>query len=663
MSGRRREGLAPNLFPFLAVLICTLGTLILLLAIVARNAGEAVAASTPAAPSEEELAEQRERAEAAAEIDRRLSEAVWHREKVVQIRDEQTAEIDERRTRQAHLEDHVRRLRDELKRLESEIKASTESVNQTAISQDAIDAMKAKIEDEKAKIEKLKTDQQTMTPRIVIVPHKGPNGTDRRPIYIECRADGVYLQPGNIAIDPKYLNNDIPGPNPLDAALKTIRLDGIETYAAARHAMGGWDDQYGYELVPDEVKLAYPEPDAVLNDEVDRTIAQTVRDQEAYARAYGGRGRGTGNGGGDGSGDGSEFAGNKSGAPGSSANAFANGEQANASGVTATGTKQSAPRRAASDLPVLSARNMDADMASALENGFSRGSRSSFAARQATSRQAAAAHDTAAQAASANAATQDANFNAESMRLAGLKSGGTTDSSADVVGSGAQKNDAALASMPGVNSNTAPDGKSSTMTDAFAPPSDVASKSKGASASTDPNAPLGGSQSSGTASNNNPAGTAPPPTDPNAPRPDAQNGSPTPSVNMKVNDQPVPKSRVKRGSKDWALPPEVAAMVGTLMVRTIRVECYDDRLVLLPEGGKGATNVYGFSDGDMDRASLDLATAIRDRVERWGAGMPGGRWQPLLEVDVRPGGEMRYLQLQRLMSGSGVNVEAKGSKK
>jgi hypothetical protein len=36
MSGRRRPGLAPNLFPFLAVLICTLGTLILMLAMVAR---------------------------------------------------------------------------------------------------------------------------------------------------------------------------------------------------------------------------------------------------------------------------------------------------------------------------------------------------------------------------------------------------------------------------------------------------------------------------------------------------------------------------------------------------------------------------------------------------------------------------------------------------
>ena len=38
---RRRPGLSPSLFPFLAVLVCTLGTLILLLALVAQNATDA----------------------------------------------------------------------------------------------------------------------------------------------------------------------------------------------------------------------------------------------------------------------------------------------------------------------------------------------------------------------------------------------------------------------------------------------------------------------------------------------------------------------------------------------------------------------------------------------------------------------------------------------
>ena len=35
---RRKRGLSPTLFPFLAVLVCTLGTLILLLVLVSQNA-------------------------------------------------------------------------------------------------------------------------------------------------------------------------------------------------------------------------------------------------------------------------------------------------------------------------------------------------------------------------------------------------------------------------------------------------------------------------------------------------------------------------------------------------------------------------------------------------------------------------------------------------
>ena len=36
----------------------------------------------------------------------------------------------------------------------------------------------------------------------------------------------------------------------------------------------------------------------------------------------------------------------------------------------------------------------------------------------------------------------------------------------------------------------------------------------------------------------------------------------------------------------------------------------------------GATEMFGFSDGDVDRATLELATAVRDRIERWGRHFP-----------------------------------------
>ena len=672
MSGRRRQPLEPNLFPFLAVLICTLGTLILLLALVAQNAGDAIAAATSPTQSPEEIEHQKQLVEADEAIDSKLSEATWHRDSVVKMRDKQTAQIDERRTRQTHLEDHIGRLREELQRIEAEVAATQDETTKSSSSQEQIATLKAKIEDEKLKIDKLKADQQNMAPRIVIVPHKGPNGTDRRPIYIECKADGIYVQPGDIAIAAKYLDNNIPGPNPLDAALKTIRLyamknygdvdapyplivvrpDGIETYAAARHAMRGWDDQYGYELVPNEVKLAYPEPDPAMNEQVDRAIAQAVRSQQAYAN---GNRNGDGNrGGGGGGGSTAQYdrgGTQRSGAANGTQYANGNFQGGAQSGSQTELTNGRTGTKRAEDLPALSARNMDVAAAEALKlqgrgSGYGSGNRASFAAQQNAEQRAAAEASEAAAANNAKWENAANNFSktpfGQADPLASTDAGSMARSTGDeIVGSG----------KAGETSNA----------DRFAPVSDVASKSNRASASSDPNAPVGGNQAMGNMGDNNPAAANSPPPDPNANTNDPNQGSKTPTVQMNANGQAPSSRRVKRDGKDWALPPDVAAMVGTSMVRTIRVECFADRLVLLPEGGKGATNIYGFTDGDINRATLELATAIRDRVDRWGAGMPGGRWSPLLEVDVAPGGELRFQQLQRLLSGSGVDVQAKGT--
>ena len=109
------------------------------------------------------------------------------------------------------------------------------------------------------------------------------------------------------------------------------------------------------------------------------------------------------------------------------------------------------------------------------------------------------------------------------------------------------------------------------------------------------------------------------------------------------------------------LPRSMAGMGGNSIVRTIRVKCYADRLVLLPPSTGGPTEVFGFSDGNMDRASLELASSVRDRVQRWGASLPGGRWQPRLDVEVARGGENRFHELKSLMSGSGVEVTGRAS--
>jgi hypothetical protein len=98
------------------------------------------------------------------------------------------------------------------------------------------------------------------------------------------------------------------------------------------------------------------------------------------------------------------------------------------------------------------------------------------------------------------------------------------------------------------------------------------------------------------------------------------------------------------------------------MLRLVRVECHADHFVLIAEGGRGAPTAYSFADGDINRASLELATAVRDRASGWGAAMQGARWQPVLDVAVAPGGEARFQQLNRLLDGSGLMIQARGAK-
>jgi hypothetical protein len=117
----------------------------------------------------------------------------------------------------------------------------------------------------------------------------------------------------------------------------------------------------------------------------------------------------------------------------------------------------------------------------------------------------------------------------------------------------------------------------------------------------------------------------------------------------------------KPGQQGWALPRDVANSHGNEILRTIRAQSRSDRFVLLPTRRaltyqESIPQIFGVFDRNATRASLELATAVRDRVQQWGAALPGGRWQPVLEVEVLPGGEVRFEQLQRMLQGSGVKV-------
>ena len=277
---RRRASLSPSLFPFLAVLVCTLGTLILLLALVAEKAqdtsvpqvaqhSEAVAptldpsddeASTngPADPSIDTDGPPAMTAASAIQL---LEEEQFRVEQLVSHREKQTSKVERRRDELTQVQTAAKKLRDRLKQLSDEVDAAIAPEDATKIDEQAIVMMREEMETLRREIAELEEVKSGDKPRVVIVPHRGPNGTARRPVYVECTESGVTIWPEDTRITHTQLlagvQSGSPRRNPLDAALRVfrqhavqnygdgvppyplliVRPDGIETFVTARAAM------------------------------------------------------------------------------------------------------------------------------------------------------------------------------------------------------------------------------------------------------------------------------------------------------------------------------------------------------------------------------------------------------------------------------------------
>ncbi len=91
-----------------------------------------------------------------------------------------------------------------------------------------------------------------------VVPYLGKNGTRRRPIYIECRGDGVIIQPEGIRLTEEDFQGPMGPGNPLAAALRAAR----EHLAAQQKTSGGpIEEPYPLLLVrPDGIAAYYCRP-------------------------------------------------------------------------------------------------------------------------------------------------------------------------------------------------------------------------------------------------------------------------------------------------------------------------------------------------------------------------------------------------------------------
>ncbi len=309
---RRNQQYAVSLFPFLAVLVCTLGVLIVMLVMAVR------AADVESQQRHEEVAQQQQlqtQQLKAAEERRELTE--FESESILSVRGDLTERLQVAKSDRSYLEQQIK---DTNRQAEDLLKAianldAVMNANATQASQDqsraaadeSIQRLKSEIEAAEQSLKQLREDQSFQTqPEYAIVPFMGSGGTHRQPIFVECVHDGLVLQPYDIKLKRADFMQPLTIGNMLDSALLTVREywekhglagddskpypllvvrpDGAESYGLARRAMKSWDDEFGYELVDRDTKLRFGQPDLQLKSEIEAAIETAKRRQQRFAR-------------------------------------------------------------------------------------------------------------------------------------------------------------------------------------------------------------------------------------------------------------------------------------------------------------------------------------------------------------------------------------------
>lgn len=619
---RQRKHLRPRgenpvaLFPFLAVLICTMGVLILLLVILVRQArfkllAEKQAASQPAVAQETSNGDRIPSAEELRMLDEDIA---WQEAQIRAAREKTQAQLTEARLILGHIEDSLQRLRDRLQQLQTEFRAQA-GLDGGAVTggEPSLPDLERRLQDLRVTLEQLQKQLQDKTRQgrpecYAIIPYQGKFGTRRRPIYLECRADGVFLQPEGIRFSVQDFLGPLGPGNPLDAALRAVREQllkrkafdpqadgepypllivrpgGIEAFYAARAAMTSWGTEFGYELIEEDWQLAYPPPDEGLKQVVEEALALARRRQQFLVKA----------------------------APGKYGQAARQYRAAPyAGGAIPAGT----PPDTEED-PMLA--RWQAQQGLAVAEGASRASPAGQSAAgggpayNSNSRPAA-------RPATGEVVVSDG-FPTQSTGLEGITSDEPRGSDAALNNMGASTanrgmhSDANAARSPRVNATLVGDGR------------------------------VNGDSAGSDTADGNVAGDFRGALDPDAAR------SATSGTIEKQAWQPL----ANRHGANWGLGRSEGSTIA--VTRPVRIECYPDRVVLVPEKGLSGVRIFYFHPSP-EQAVEDLVQAVREYVETWGIAGRGMYWRPVLRVYLAPGAEIPFQMLQTLLQDSGLIVE------
>jgi hypothetical protein len=637
-----------SLFPFLAVLLCTMGALLVLLVILVQRAAEisllpdapnlqlaSANGPTLSAPKVEKAAIPVVDAEQTAELERALEEVGEYQRKLEEIKAEGAQRLHDEQQRLSHLEDHRRRLEEELAKLaiaaeQLKLTESNLTVDQTQ-AEEELARLKELVDEKQKQLEELQ-DAPVGKKSYAIIPYKGPNGTFRMPIYLECKGDVITIHPeGHHLTKNDFIASSWPG-NPLAAVLRAtrefqnakaaksgqpeppdpypliiVRPSGLKSYLWARAAISAWDSDYGYEFIDEDMKLAFPI-------EADPQLAQVQNHALLIARERllqmvqaapsrfpglrmtsgspygGGSGGGTGGGGygtGYGSGTGIGGGGYAFGAEGESAGASSSetGDGSGGAGSAPGGEQVAGEAIGGQEGPRLGEYHGDPDS----QTGSLAGATAQGGTAQNGGVEGGTAEGGAAEGA-ANQAGQD--LGPRYVQQSG--------------GNGAANN---APSEPLDGQNSTGNGQ-------------IAGGSSGSA---------GGSSGGGSGG--------------------------SPGSGFSSSSQSNDSIANTRGS-NWAVNQPKQRSVA--IRRTIHAVVRDNQMILLP--GSYARRNEGTGkpislDQPVDTISDEFSGAVKERIDDWGLAGSGMYWRPVLELTVEPGAQMTATRISHLLHDSGVEVQ------
>jgi hypothetical protein len=302
----RRHKLQVSTFPFLAVLLCAMGALLLVLLVMDRRAHAAALdraeqalrrtidettretesrrAALDAARKEAHDRREQKRAAEHARLENQIGEVNAEiqavRDQMAKAAERLLAEQDEESALKQKIDAEHAQAKEEEQALIQVRAAEATKAAQSESSRQVVTRMTADLARLEQALADLKEAREKEKNTYSVVPYNGKRGESRRPLYVECAAGEVIFHPDHLSVsdsrEPSEVQAEVERrllrqkqqlPSAQAAAftpylMLLVRPDGVLSYYHLRESLRGLKIEFGYEFIDKEWVLDFPADDA-----------------------------------------------------------------------------------------------------------------------------------------------------------------------------------------------------------------------------------------------------------------------------------------------------------------------------------------------------------------------------------------------------------------